>query len=477
MIDMRKMNTSIILLLILGTLLLPSTLASLFQNQPDSYQYELETIRNSNTIQISGLYDLLIIAPRDFEQHIEPLVTHKNSLNIDTILVSMETVIEKMFWHGRDDAEKLKYFIKTAIEQWEISYVLLVGGRKTQGLKETWWVPVRYSHLERRYGDYPEKKFLTDLYFADIYDSNGDFSSWDKNNNGIFSEWPENNPSVDIMDVYPDIAVGRLPCRNIRDVIVIVNKIINYELGDFSSSWFNKMIVVAGDTYTDKTEYIDGEVYTQQALDNMPGFSPVKLWTSDGSLTNSWDTVKAMNKGCGFIFFSGHGNPASWATHPPYDDTVWIDGMKIRYMPFLFNKDTLPVCITGSGCFNSMFNVSFFHHPFSVFPIPKCWSEGMIMNPHGGSIATIGSTAFSYESSDVNSNRGGIEWLDIHFFEEYGINQVDILGDIWKNTITSFLDVFPVNWNDTNPDGDAIIIKNALQWLLMGDPSLKIGGY
>jgi len=434
---------------------------------------------NSNENQFINklTYDLLIISPDIFQNKLQPLVEHKNENNIKTKLVNTDKVYEEMFWFGRDNAEKIKYFIKKAIEEWEIKYVLLVGGRKSQLSEESWFVPVRYSHLERRYGNFPEKKFLSDLYFADIYDSKGDFSSWDNDNDGIFSEWYENDIANDIPDLYPDVFLGRLPCRNNREVEIIVKKIINYENGDFSNTWFNNMVVVAGDTYPKKTSYIDGEVYTQQALDNMPGFRSIKLWTSDESLKNAWDTVRAMNNGCGFIFFSGHGNPASWSTHPPNDKTIWINGMKLRYMPFLFNKNQLPVCITGSGCFNNMFNVSLLNHPYSSIPIPKCWGEGMIFNPHGGSIATIGSTAFSYESPDVNSNRGGIEWLDIQFFKEYGINNVKILGECWGNTISSFIDNFPVNWMDNSIDGDAIIIKNVQQWVLLGDPSLKIGGF
>ncbi len=423
------------------------------------------------------IYDLIIITPDSFEDILQSLVEHKNSIGIKTKLVTTEQVYDEMFWFGRDEAEKIKYFIKTAIERWGIKYVLLVGGRKDQKIDESWLIPIRYSHLERKYGDYPEGKFISDLYYADIYDENGDFSSWDDNNNGIFGEWHYNDIASDIPDLYPDISLGRLPCRNKRDVEIIVNKIINYENELASNQWFKNMLVVAGDTYTDKTEYIDGEVYTQMALDNMPGFNPVKLWTSDGTLKNSWDTVKKINLGCGFIFFSGHGNPASWATHPPYDDTIWIDGMKLRYMPFLFNKNKLPICITGSGCFNNMFNVSILNHPYSVYPIPKCWGEGMIFNTHGGSIATIGSTAFSYESPDINSDRGGIEWLDIQFFREYGINNIHVLGECWKNTISSFLDNFSINWMDTSSDGDALIVKNVQQWLLIGDPSLKIGGF
>lgn len=469
MYTMQRVYT-ILSIIVLFSTVFSSTASSVIRSN------ECTVLIKKSTSNSKGSYDLLIITPREFEQELQPLITHKNSNGMQTIAVSTDTIYEEMFWYGRDDAEKIKYFIKTAIEEWQIQYVLLVGGRKTQGISESWWVPIRYSNLQRRYGNYPEGKFLTDLYFADVYTADGTFSSWDTDNDGIFGEWKEGNSAEDIPDLYPDVYVGRLPCRTRNDVKIAVKKIINYETGTFSDSWFKTMVVVAGDTYA-KTDYLDGEVYTQMALDYMPDFVPNKLWTSDGSLTNAWDTIHALNQGCGFIFFSGHGNPATWGTHPPNDESVWIHGMKLRNMFFLFNKRRLPVCITGSGCFNSMFNVSLLHHPYSYYPIVRCWSEEMLLNPRGGSIATIGSTAFSYESSDVNSNRGGIEWLDIHFFEQYGINKIDVLGDAWGNTIILFLDSFPLNWSDTSDDGDAIIVKNAQQWLLMGDPSLKIGGY
>jgi len=474
---MRKISIICNIILILIIILSINTLA--VESEKGNINKQYKNFHNSDlsTIDELELFDLLIITPEIFENKLQTLVEHKNNLDIKTKLVTTEKVYDEMFWFGRDKAEKIKYFIKTALDEWNIKYVLLVGGRQDQSFMESWFIPVRYSFLERKYGDYPERKFISDLYYADIYDAEGNFSSWDDDNDGIFSEWPDNDIASDIPDLYPDVSVGRLPCRNNRDVEIIVNKIIDYETGLFSDSWFKNMVVVAGDTYTNKTQYIDGEVYTQMAIDNMPGFNPVKLWTSDGSLSNSWDTVKTINKGCGFIFFSGHGNPASWATHPPNDETVWIDGMKLRYMPFLFNKNKLPICITGSGCFNNMFNVSFLNHPFSVYPIPKCWGEGMTFNAHGGSIATIGSTAFSYESPDINSNRGGIEWLDIQFFKEYGINDIDVLGECWSDTISAFLDNFSINWMDNSYDGDALIVKNVQQWLLIGDPSLKIGGY
>lgn len=456
-------------------------LTLLFANIPTTAKQNIKD-QNSETS-----YDLLIISPKIFSKHLTPLVYHKNIHGVKTKLVTVEGVCDQMFWHGRDQAEKIKYFIKEAHETWDIKYVLLVGGRKDQSKTESWWIPVRYSHLDRGYGSHVEKKFLSDLYFADIYDKNGNFSSWDTNNNGIYGEWSENDSAVDIPDLYPDIYVGRLPCRNILDVKIIVNKIIGYETGDFSDDWFKNMVVVAGDTYPKKTpDFIDGEIHTQKALDNMTGFNPVKRWVSDGSLKNWFDIVRAINKGCGFVFFSGHGGPHLWATYPPSNGDAWAASFHLRHIPLLLNVNKLPVCVSASGCFNNMFNVSLtksnwvYMHPLGIpipYNIPRCWGASLTLKPYGGCIAVIASTAFSYESSDINGKNGGCEWLDINFFEQYGVNKVDILGEAWGETVTAFLQNFTINWSNTSLTGDALIAKNVEQWLLIGDPSLKIGGY
>jgi hypothetical protein len=427
----------------------------------------------------NATYDLLIVAPKHFLRSLTPLQHHKNTLGVKTFLVDIQQVYDQMFWEGRDPAEKLKYFIKNAHEYWGISYVLLVGGRRDQSPRDTYWIPVRYTHLERPYGDFPEGKFLTDLYFADLYTANGSFSSWDTNHNGIYGEWPIDQAAIDIPDLYPDVYVGRLPCSTIWDVKIIVRKIITYETKTRMDPWFNTMVVVAGDTYPGRTPYYDGEVYTQMALDYMPDFTQKKLWTSNGSLSKPRDVIRAINDGCGFIFFSGHGNPKTWSTHPPDDETTWITGLHLKHMPFLINRKKLPVCIDGSGCFNSMFNISL-RSTFSFIyglPTPICWSWALTKKRNGGSIATIGSTGFSYESPDINTGYGGIEWLDIHFFEQYGQKNISILGEAWGKTIVSFLDNNPIDWNDASINGTALVAKNAKQWLLIGDPSLRIGGY
>lgn len=444
-----------------------------------------------------NIYDFLIITPQKFSKYVQPLVDHKNKYGVKTISVNLQNVYEQTFWQGRDNAEKVKYFIKNSIENWGIKYVLLFGGVKGQS-NEQWWIPVRYSNLERGYlresGELlAENKFLSDLYFADIYDSEGNFSSWDTNNNMKFSEWPIGESAVDLPDLIPDVAVGRLTCRNVLEVIFTVRKIINYETDQKPDSWFKKMVVIAGDTYPDKSDYIDGEVYTQIGMNMMPGFEYIKIWSSNGKLTDWKSIYPDFNKGCGFIWFSGHGGPGIWSTHPVNDNKTWIGKFANIHTLLLRNKEKLPVCIAGSGCFVSMFNISITNpvHIWKINLFPNlfpnlcirasyttnCWSETQVKKPNGGTIATIGSTGYSYETPDLNIGFGGCEQLDIAFFEQYGQNNVEILGDAWAGAVTTFLQNNTIDWEDTNFDGFAMLVKNAQQWLLIGDPSLKIGGY
>ncbi|MBE3140265.1 MAG: hypothetical protein IMZ53_06750, partial [Thermoplasmata archaeon] len=84
-----------------------------------------DTIKPGQTSFFSNAsYNLLIVAPKHFIRYLGPLVHHKNKIGIKTILVDIEEVYHQMYWEGRDQAEKLKYFIKNAKEYWDISYVL-----------------------------------------------------------------------------------------------------------------------------------------------------------------------------------------------------------------------------------------------------------------------------------------------------------------------------------------------------------------
>jgi hypothetical protein len=449
-----------------------------------SISYELPTTQPTPTED----FKLVIIAPKKFASALEPLVDHKISKRVTTKLVLHDEICDSVYFpvEGRDCAEEMKYFIKNAYDQWGTDYVLLVGGRYGGVLNEKWWVPVRYSHLDD--GAEWEGSYLSDLYFADLYDAGGNFSDWDSNKNGIFAEWNMNGK--DIIDMYPEIAVGRLACKNEKEVKTLVDKIITYETTAYGTEWFNTMVVVGGDS-APGYEFYEGEEENKKALEYMEGFDPVKCWTSDGSFTGPDDVINAISGGCGFLFFDGHGNPMSWSTHPPDNESIWINGLQVKDMKSLTNGQQLPVCVCG-GCHNGQFNVSLFNilkgiiqEGFKYFQwtfylgewTPECWAWKLISVQNGGSIATMAYTGLDwfaegdYDNNDIPDCTEFLSgFANTHFFLNYGVNNMTKLGQAHTQALTDYLNTFP-------PMQDKLDCKTVQEFVLLGDPSLQIGGY
>ena len=171
-------------------------------------------------------YDMVIISPDIFSDALQPLVDHKNFVGVQTFLKTTEDIYQK--YTGRDNAEQIKYFLKDAKEQFGINYVLLVGNDER--------IPVRYSYARNGSESSNSGPFISDLYYADIYDTNRSFCSWDSNMNNKFAETsyvahPIMNEYIilDEVDLVPDVHIGRLLCANTNEVNIVVNKIINYE--------------------------------------------------------------------------------------------------------------------------------------------------------------------------------------------------------------------------------------------------------
>jgi len=219
-------------------------------------------------------YDLVIITPKKFEKHLQKLVEHKNNTGTITTMKTTEEIYEEYTDKKiRDEPEKIKYFIKDALDNWNITYVLLVGGLKHQihasprdgpskGVSG-WYLPVRYTSLYDK-PKYPlestglhDPGVISDLYYADIYDGESKFSSWDPNEDDIFAAWGHPDyPKVKNdtgIDMVPDVYVGRLPCRNIREVKTVVDKIITYESTQ-KDDWFNEVTVISGDGFLDQED-------------------------------------------------------------------------------------------------------------------------------------------------------------------------------------------------------------------------------
>jgi len=462
-----------------------------------TYQEPIEPI-----IQPEYKRDLLIIAPQNFIKYLEPLVNFKREHNIKTELYSLQEIYRIMSnsVNGRDEQEQIKYFIKEAIEKWDITYVLLIGGR--EGQTNSWNLPVRYSHVvPTDEQEYPEQYFISDLYYADIFNGEGKFSSWDSNFDDIFAVW--NETFKEDMDSYPDVYLGRLPCRNTLEVKAMVNKIIEYENEPCDKEWFNNLLLVGGDSYINTGQWPEdvvvneGELACEAAIDVMPGFNPLKVYASNDDI-NGETVNEAFNQGAGFAYFCGHGNPASWGTHfEPANSSNWVSGYQLQDMVNLRNREKQPITIVG-GCHNAQFDVTMWNillgvreEGFKYFSwkkgkvgqfwynewVPNCWAWWLTSKPNGGAIATIANTGLGTHGDGDQNNDGIVDyievldgWLELRFLELYGIENNEILGLNHGQTIIDYLNLFL-------GDDSKMDVKMVQQWQLFGDPSLKIGGY
>ena len=466
----------------------------------DTFDIKIIYEEPSSPVTFPDEYDLLIVAPKTFSDTLQPLVDHKNSHGIDTKLKTVEDIYSE--YDGRDKQEQIKYFIKDAFEMWGIKYVLIVGGLKGQRLD--WYVPIRYSLLN----DGSESSFISDLYYSDLYkfvDNETVFDDWDTNGNGVFAEW--NEQGKDVLDLNPDVCVGRLPCRYDFEVKIMVDKIINYENTVSGKNWFNKMVVVGGDS-APGDKYYEGEEENKKALEYMEGFEGVKLWTSDGSFNGVSDVVNAISDGCGFLFFDGHGNPSTWSTHPPDDKKTWVTGLNNYDMPKLKNGEKLPVVVVGA-CHNGQFNVCLMNilkgileeglNYFSMSPlgsfwynewVPECWAWRMTSKMSGGAIAIMAYSGLDWFAVGDYDNDGIPDctqyfagYANTHFFKNYGMNNMTILGEAHTQTLVDYNSELPIDWNmeiDWEKPYDSSTLmdcKTIQEFTLLGDPSLKIGGY
>jgi hypothetical protein len=443
---------------------------------------------------LSDAYDLIIICYDKYVPLLQPLVAHKNSHGIQTKLVTINDIKDGTYFpvEGRDIQEKIKYFIKNAKESWNITYVMLVGNYGQ--------VPVRYSYLETDKGSaYEELRFASDLYYTDLYNANGSFCSWDTDNDGIYAEWPYPQPPEDKVDLAPDVYVGRLACMSKSEVKTMVEKIITYENTTAGKDWFNRMVVAGGDTYPKSeeggTDYNEGETVTGAALDIMSQFTPVKIWMSLGNLTTK-NIHNEISEGCGFLFFAGHGSPNMWATHNNGDYSNWTGEFSNSDMGKLSNKDMYPILLVG-GCHNSEIDVTPINiirgflkekfHYFSTEPddfgsfwlynwVPECWSW-LFVKERGGAIASIGSCGYGCDQIGDGDHDGIPDcteyydgWLELEFFRLYNQQNITILGQTYYQDVTGYINNFPVDTNRYDA-------KDLETHFLLGDPSLKIGGY
>lgn len=249
--------------------------------------------------------DYLLISHRTLWPAAEALANHRRSRGLAVALVDVQDVYDE-FSNGRLDPRAIRDFVAYAYGAWQTpapSYLMLVGS----------------SHYDYRLRTgLTTQPILVPTYFrcADPYTC----------------EVAVENEFVTVSgsDRMPDLALGRLPARNLAEATVMVNKTISYETNPPPGPWKNTLTFVA-DNYRDANGAPD-PAGNFEALSNgtlalvPPSYTANRVYFDpfpgdDGGESYRYRTaaattdaiVAAVNNGTVLLNYIGHAGVTTWA--------------------------------------------------------------------------------------------------------------------------------------------------------------------
>lgn len=474
--------------------------ANNYVNIPTKIEITIDHEFTDPHIQSEDQFDLIIITHDVLEEKMQPLVAHKESKGITTKMVTVDEIYEEYASESSYDCEQIKMYLADHVADWDTKYVLLAGGHK--GQTHDWYVPDFRSHCwdpEDTYDPPYDETYSSDLYFADVYyaDQFGHLimDNWDSNDNGIYAEGPDMPSGTDNMDFYPDVHLGRIPLRYEWEVDIAVNKIIDYE-NNADDSWFKKAVLAGGDGFPPERygniadpDLWEGEIVCDEFADLLSnkGVVSTKCYCSDEGdilVKSSEDVYNEVNKGCGFAHLTGHASPFVLGSYRPGTGisppplVPFYTGFNIIQFD---NEGKLPFMIC-EGCHNAQFDVTtqdliesiFDENPEFVFGrfewIPHDANSWFVLQEGGGAIAVIGNTALGLGGLNQGCTEFVGGWIMLRFAEAYGVDNQEYTGSVWTTGINGYIDNFDVM-------GDTGDRKTIEERVLIGDPSVKLGGY
>ena len=229
----------------------------------------------------SSSFDYLIVSSAALMPYFQPLIDLKVADGLTVTTETMTNIVTN--YSGRDNAEKLRNFIRYAHTNWNVQYVLLGGDVSV----------VPYRGVYATCSGTTISNMPCDLYFACLD------GSWNSNSNSIWGEPADN------VDFLAEVYVGRAPVETIAEV---TNFVANCLAGE--------QVPAAGFRACFAGEYLEnGTAQGGNALDTLlPAFSnsfcPVSWLDDRPALSAVWttsDAITALNISPLLVAHFGHG--------------------------------------------------------------------------------------------------------------------------------------------------------------------------
>lgn len=367
-------------------------------------------------------YEYVVITNNQLEPAFAPLCEWKTRKGVPatTVLVSWITGN----YTGPDDPARIRNFIADAYESWGTTWVLLGG--------DTSIVPARTAYaMTSEAGLMPdEDEIRCDLYFSDLD------GSWDEDADGIYGEID------DLVDLYPDVFVGRASVETADEAQALVTKLVAHERTP-EPDYACNMLMAAEILWDDPDPYTDSGI-ALNLIDREyvpPRFDPItKLYESLGNESPE-SVIEAINDGQNMILHSGH----AWFNCMGCGDGY----LMLSHVDELTNAPETSV-LYSIGCWPAAFDYD-------------CIGERFIGNPDGGCVAFIGNSRYGW-ASPGNPGYGYSERFMQAFYRVLLREGVGRLGTALSAAKASFV---PFS------QGENVYRWHQYQVNLLGDPEAR----
>lgn len=390
----------------------------------------------TRTPSLSGsAVDYLIITNEEMKEEFQVLADFKTQLGMTSLVVTREFIAAN-YRQGADIQETIRMFLQDAYAKWGTQYVLLGG--------DTEVLPTRYvSNTFYPYGSHTD--IPVDLYFACL-DGN-----WNANGNSLFCEVGNASLEDDEADLAEELYLGRATVTTAAEAAVFVSKVMEYQMTPASEQWPNRVLFAAevlfpADYNPGDNIRLNGALYSDQMVEEnlapCTDMEYLRMYEAPSDPLNPGDLdltrealIDSLNTGHYGIFNQiGHGFYFNMSVGDANFMNTDADALTNEEFFLMFSLN----------CASAAFDYS-------------CLMERFVKNPHGGSVASIGSARAAFPTIS--------NYFQQEFFQALYCQDNLNLGELIALSRLPFL---------SHVDSNSFQRWTFQNYSLLGDPSLPI---
>ena len=313
--------------------------------------------------------------------------------------------------------------------------------------------------IKSYYNSHPELEYV--LLVGDL-----EYLPWNSNWGGTLPDddlpgdyWYACLTGGDDPDLWPEVAVGRLPVKNDQELATVVQKILKYSKDPPTTGWLDKVLLVAHkQNAPGKYQGCKEDIRTATYDDPFTFITAYGASTANGgdAATNA-DVNSAIENGVGIVNYRGHGafgypNPRPWGqfwgAQSGDDPSPWnVSGEEYWTSDALSlnNGDMTPV-VFSIACMTSALDN----------PVYDCLGEAFFMQDQGA-VAFLGASRPSYTTENHD--------FDKNLFDAIGNEHIHEIGWILNDADSDLLGLYGLGSSARH---------NVKIYYWMGDPAMKI---